>query len=50
MQSNGIGTINFNTTPTTISQTLNLSVAQLQTLYQSCAPLTVGSTTLNPGT
>jgi hypothetical protein len=47
---NGFGTITFTTTPSTIPQGMNLTVAQLQTLYATCAPLTVGSTTLNPGT
>ena len=46
---NGIGTISV-TGATNIPQNLNLSVAQLQTLYASCQPVTVGSTTLNPGT
>ncbi len=47
---NTIGTVTFNTTPTHIAQNLNLSVAQLDTLYGLCQPVTVGSTTLNPGT
>jgi hypothetical protein len=47
---NGFGSITFTTTPTTIPQGMDLTVAQLQTLYKTCAPLTVGSTTLNPGT
>jgi hypothetical protein len=48
--SGGIGTITFTTTPTTIPQNLDLTLAQLQTLYTNCASVTVGSTTLNPGT
>jgi hypothetical protein len=48
--SNGIGTITFTTTPTTIPQTLNLSQSNLNTLYGLCQPVTVGGHTLNPGT
>jgi hypothetical protein len=44
------GTISFTTTPTTISQTADFSVAQLQTLYGTCSPVTVGGTTYSPGT
>jgi hypothetical protein len=44
------GTITFTTTPTTISQTADFSVAQLQTLYGTCSPVTVGGTTYSPGT
>ena len=47
---NGFGSITFTTTPTTVPQGMNLTVAQLQTLYATCSSLTVGSTTLNPGT
>jgi len=47
---NGFGSITFTTTPSTIPQGMNLTVAQLQTLYNTCQPLTVGGTTLNPGT
>jgi hypothetical protein len=46
----GIGNITFTPTATAIPQTLNLSVAQLTTLYGQCLPVTVGTTTLNPGT
>jgi len=46
----GIGTISYTTTPTTISQTADFSVAQLQTLYATCSSVTVGSTTYSPGT
>ena len=42
----GIGTISFTTTPTAISQTLNLSQAQLTQLYGQCTTPT--GTTLNP--
>jgi hypothetical protein len=44
----GIGNITFMTTPTTISQTADFSVAQLTTLYGTCSSVTVGSTTYNP--
>jgi hypothetical protein len=42
------GTVSYTADPTNISQDLNLSISQLQTLYHSCASLTVGSVTLNP--
>jgi hypothetical protein len=44
----GIGTVTFTTTPSTISQTADFSVAQLQMLYGSCSSVTVGSTTYDP--
>jgi hypothetical protein len=44
----GIGNITFTPSATNISQTLNLSQAQLTTLYGTCASVTVGTTTLNP--
>jgi len=46
----GQGTVTFTTTPTTISQTADFTVAQLQTLYGTCSSVTVGGTTFNPGT
>lgn len=48
--SNGIGTTTFTTAGTPNLQGLNLSLAQLTTLYGQCQPVTVGTTTLNPGT
>jgi hypothetical protein len=44
----GTGNVTFTSAGTNIGQDLNLSVAQLQTLYKSCENLTVGTTTLNP--
>jgi hypothetical protein len=45
---NGIGTITFTTTPTTIAQAGNFTLANLQTLYGSCASVTVNGVTYNP--
>jgi hypothetical protein len=45
---NGIGTITFTAGPTSISQSADFSVSQLQTLYGSCSSVTVGGTTYNP--
>jgi hypothetical protein len=44
------GDITFNPSGTNIPQGMDLTIAQLQTLYASCQSLTVAGTTLNPGT
>jgi hypothetical protein len=46
----GIGTITFTTTPTAITTASQFTVANLQTLYGTCANVTVGGVTYNPNT
>ena len=47
---NGIGTITFTTTPTNITNAGQFTLANLQTLYGTCANVTVGGVTYNPNT
>ena len=47
---NGIGTITFTTTPTAITNAGQFTLANLQTLYGSCANVTVNGVTYNPNT
>jgi hypothetical protein len=47
---NGIGTITFTTTPTAITTASQFTLANLKTLYGTCANVTVGGVTYNPNT
>ncbi len=47
---NGIGTITFTTTPTAITNANLFTLANLKTLYGSCATVTVNGVTYNPAT
>jgi hypothetical protein len=46
----GIGTITFTTTPTAITTASQFTLANLKTLYGTCANVTVGGVTYNPTT
>ncbi|HSR86365.1 MAG TPA: hypothetical protein VLM11_19485 [Streptosporangiaceae bacterium] len=44
----GLGTVTYTTTPTHITNAGMFTVANLQTLYGTCSPVTVGGVTYNP--
>jgi hypothetical protein len=46
----GLGTVTFTTTPTTITNASLFTLAELQSLYGSCASTVVNGVTYNPGT